>query len=190
MDRYAMQAFVAVVEAVSLVSAADELGMSKTSMPCLIVDLEHTSAPPPSENHPPDAPDGGGSLQLSDLEEQSPKSSQQRQLAPLLPQYRNQYLDVQLEVSLTNHLVDPVNDGFDLTISGPDSTTAPILHGIWPLSARRRLCSSAWRDTDARGIDCTQLPDWDLRCPFGNVGCLPGHHHHHRSPGRRYARRQ
>jgi hypothetical protein len=46
----------------SLVCAADERGMSKTSMPCLIVDLEHTSAPPLSENHAPDAPDEGESL--------------------------------------------------------------------------------------------------------------------------------
>lgn len=145
MDRLsAMQAFVAVVEAGSFVRAADELGMSKTSISRLVVDLEsHLGARLLQRTTRRVRPTEAGerffaraSLLLSDLDEAEsevtwttltphgllrvsvPLSFGQRYLAPLLPLYRKQYPDVQLEVSLTDHLVDLVNDGFDLAIRG------------------------------------------------------------------------
>ncbi|SEM53493.1 DNA-binding transcriptional regulator, LysR family [Variovorax sp. YR750] len=145
MDRLsAMQAFVAVVEAGSFVGAADELGVSKTSISRLVVDLEsHLGARLLQRTTRRVRPTEAGerffaraSLLLSDLEEAEsevtwatiapsgllrvsvPLSFGQRYLAPLFPLYREQYPDVQLEVSLTDHVVDLVNEGFDLAIRG------------------------------------------------------------------------
>jgi DNA-binding transcriptional LysR family regulator len=145
MDRLsAMQAFVAVVEAGSFVGAADALGISKTSVSRLIVDLEShlgTRLLQRTTRRVRTTEAGErffarASLLLSDLEEAEsevtwrtltphgvlrvsvPLSFGPRYLAPLLPLYRNQYPDVELEVSSTDHLVDLVDDGFDLAIRG------------------------------------------------------------------------
>jgi DNA-binding transcriptional LysR family regulator len=143
MDRLsAMQAFVAVVEAGSFVGAADALGVSKTSISRLVVDLEsHLGTRLLQRTTRRVRPTEAGerffaraSLLLSDLEEAEsevtwatltpsgllrvsvPLSFGQRYLAPLFPLYRSQYPDVQLEVSLTDHMVDLVDEGFDVAI--------------------------------------------------------------------------
>ena len=145
MDRLsAMQAFVAVVEAGSFVGGADELGMSKTFISRLVVDLESQLGTRLLQRtmrqvRPTEAGErffARASLLLSDLEEAEaevtsamvvpsgllrvsvPLSFGQRYLAPLFPLYREHYPDVQLEVSLTDHVVDLLNEGFDLAVRG------------------------------------------------------------------------
>ncbi|SEM53557.1 LysR substrate binding domain-containing protein [Variovorax sp. YR750] len=163
MDRLsAMQAFVAVVEAGSFVGAADELGVSKTSISRLVVDLQSHLGTRLLQRitrrvRPTEAGErffARASLLLSDLEEAEsevtwstftpsgllrvsvPLSFGQRYLAPLFPLYRNQYPDVQLEVSLTDHVVDLVNEGFDLAIRATPQHRETYV--------ARHLAPSAW----------------------------------------------
>ncbi|SDY33737.1 DNA-binding transcriptional regulator, LysR family [Variovorax sp. YR266] len=168
MDRLnAMQAFVAVVEAGSFVRAAEALGVSKTSISRLVVDLEaHLGTRLLQRTTRRVRPTQAGerffaraSLLLSDLEEAEsevtwttltasgllrlsvPLSFGQRHLAPLFPLYRNQYPDVQLEVSLTDQMVDLVDEGFDLAIRAtPQHRETYVARHLAPI--RMVICAS------------------------------------------------
>ena len=70
-----------------------------------------------------------------------PVSFGMRVLAPLVPRFLDRYPGVELQVSLTDHLIDPVRGGFDVTIriaDLPDSSLAA--RRIMP--APRRLLAS------------------------------------------------
>src|SRR5690554_2194008 len=70
-----------------------------------------------------------------------PVSFGMRVLAPLVPRFLARYPGVELQVSLTDHLIDPVRGGFDVTIriaDLPDSSLAA--RRIMP--APRRLLAS------------------------------------------------
>ncbi|MGY0560451.1 LysR family transcriptional regulator [Luteimonas sp. A277] len=99
-----------------------------------------------------------------------PVSFGMRVLANLVPRFLAQYPDVELQVSLTDHLIDPVRGGFDVTIriaDLPDSSFAA--RRIMP--AARSLLASP--DYLARhGVP--ETPDELATRSFLNYGCLQG----------------
>lgn len=97
-----------------------------------------------------------------------PVSFGMRVLAPLVPRFLDRYPGVELQVSLTDHLIDPVRGGFDVTIriaDLPDSSLAA--RRIMP-APRRLLASPCY--LSRRGTPKT--PEDLATHAFLNYGCL------------------
>ncbi|WP_417625414.1 LysR family transcriptional regulator [Paremcibacter congregatus] len=77
-----------------------------------------------------------------DIRINAPMSFGTLHLGPALVEFARAYPDIRVELALDDHFIDPVADGFDMTvrISRPSETLALIDHEIVPV--RRVLCAS------------------------------------------------
>lgn len=143
MDRFQeMRAFVSVVNEGSFVRAADALNLSKTAVSRLVSDLEERlgsrllqrttrklSLTPEGEVFHERCKELLGGLEeaeaelhahtgevLGQLRVNVPVSFGRMHLAPLWPRFMDQHPKVTLEVSLTDRLVDLVDEGYDLAV--------------------------------------------------------------------------
>ncbi len=163
-----MRAFVKVVEAGGFAAAARELGLSRSVVNKHVINLEHdlgaqllrrsTRQVTPTESglafydrcvqiladvseavamvsalqHQP-----SGNLRIN-----APMSFGATHLAPLVAQFMADHQDVHVELVLNDRVVDPIEEGFDLTIrvGEPQATTSLITSAVVP--AHRVLCAS------------------------------------------------
>jgi DNA-binding transcriptional LysR family regulator len=143
MDRFQeMQAFVAVVEAGSFVGAAEALGISKTAVSRLVGELEarlgarlmhrttrRLSLTEEGERFHARSRELLAGLEEAETEVQAqagdavgqlrvnvPVSFGLLQLAPLWPRFMQRHPRVVLDVTLSDRLVDLVDEGFDLAV--------------------------------------------------------------------------
>ncbi|HEY9623411.1 MAG TPA: LysR family transcriptional regulator [Crinalium sp.] len=72
-------------------------------------------------------------------------------LAPVLTDFLTQYPDLQVQLTLSDRFIDPLEEGFDVTIriAEPSQTASLIVHELAP--AKRMLCASP-AYLDARGV--------------------------------------
>jgi len=77
-----------------------------------------------------------------DIRINAPMSFGTLHLGPALVDFAGLYPDIRVELALNDHFIDPVADGFDMTvrISRPSETLALIDHEIIPI--KRVLCAS------------------------------------------------
>ncbi len=112
----------------------------------------------------------------------APMSFGTQHLAPVIADFMEQFPDVHVEIVLNDRFVDPIEEGFDITmrIAEPQYTTSLITHEI--VTANRALCASpdylerAGEPTspqDLRNHRCLQygysgsLHQWRLTGPDG-----------------------
>lgn len=119
-----------------------------------------------------------------DIRINAPMSFGTLHLGPALVDFAKRYPDIRVDLKLDDHFIDPVADGFDMTvrISRPAETLALIDHEIIPI--RRVMCASPefikthGEPTDIR--DLARLPclhygnllsgsSWKLTGPDGPV---------------------
>ncbi|MFH1806739.1 MAG: LysR family transcriptional regulator [Pseudomonadota bacterium] len=211
MDKLAgLQAFIRVVEAGSFAAAARDIGQSRSQVNRAVIALEEDLgvqllnrttrqvAATPSGR----AFYGRAKSILADLREaeeaigesrdtpsgdiriNAPMSFGTLHLGPALVEFARRYPAIRVELALSDRFIDPVADGFDMTvrISQPTETLALIDHEIIPV--RRVICASpdflkrVGAPTDAK--DLTRLPclhygnlpagsTWKLKGPDGWV---------------------
>ena len=105
-----------------------------------------------------------------DIRINAPMSFGTLHLGPALVDFARTYPDIRVELSLDDHFIDPVADGFDMTvrISRPTETLALIDHEIVPM--RRVLCASPeFIRTHGEPADIRDL----ARLPCLHYGNLP-----------------
>mgnify|MGYP001627751798 CR=1 FL=1 len=169
MDKLAsMQSFVRVVEDGSFAAAARTIGQSRSQVNRAVVALEddlgvqllnrttrQVSVTPSGQAFYQraktilaDIGDAEDSIRehrdrpAGDIRINAPMSFGTLHLGPALVDFARIYPDIRVELSLDDHFIDPVADGFDMTvrISRPSETLALIDHEIIPV--RRVLCAS------------------------------------------------
>jgi DNA-binding transcriptional LysR family regulator len=169
MDKLAsLQSFIRVVEDGSFAAAARTVGQSRSQVNRAVVALEDdlgvqllnrttrkVSVTPSGQafyqrakNILSELDDAEDSIRenrdspAGDIRINAPMSFGTLHLGPALVDFARLYPDIRVELSLNDRFVDPVADGFDMTvrISRPTETLALIDHEIIPI--RRALCAS------------------------------------------------
>ncbi|NLB14701.1 MAG: LysR family transcriptional regulator [Gammaproteobacteria bacterium] len=97
-----------------------------------------------------------------------PVSFGMRVLAGLVPRFLERYPDIELQVSLTDHLIDPVRGGFDVTIRIADLADSSFAARRIMPAPRSLVASPAY--LAQRGTP--QAPDDLADHAFINYGCL------------------
>ncbi|MBT9311767.1 LysR family transcriptional regulator [Leptothoe kymatousa] len=170
MDKFAaMHAFVRVVEAKGFAAAAREMGMSRSAINKLVIGLETELGVrllQRSTRRVSPTATGTAFYQrclgiLADLEEAELALSQAQaepvgplrinapmtfgtmHLGPILAEFMANYPGVQVQLTLADRFVDPLAEGFDLTVRIAKLETAPprlVAHELTPLP--RLLCAA------------------------------------------------
>lgn len=169
MDKFAaMQAFVRVVEANGFAAAARDMGMSRSAVNKLVITLETQLGVrllQRSTRRVTPTATGTAFYErclgiLADLEEaelavsqaqaepvgplriNAPMSFGTLHLSPVLAEFMAQYPGVQVQLTLEDRFVDPVAEGFDLTvrIAQPETPPRLVVHELAQL--RRLLCAA------------------------------------------------
>ena len=169
MDKMAsLQSFIRVVEEGSFAAAARVIGQSRSQVNRAVVALEDDLGVQllnRTTRTVSVTPNGHAFYQrakaiLTDLDEAEESIRENREkpagdirinapmsfgtlhLGPALVDFARMYPDIRIELALTDHFIDPVADGFDMTvrISRPTETLALIDHEIIPI--RRVICGA------------------------------------------------
>ncbi|RCK49220.1 LysR family transcriptional regulator [Thalassospira profundimaris] len=106
-----------------------------------------------------------------DIRINAPMSFGTLHLGPALVDFARMYPEIRVELALNDHFIDPVADGFDMTvrISRPTETLALIDHEIIPI--RRVICASP--DFLHKNGEPTDISDL-ATLPCLHYGNLPG----------------
>ncbi len=212
MDKFdSMRAFTRVVELRGFAAAAREMGLSRSVVNKSVIRLENelgtelltrsTRKVTPTETGLAfydrciqilgDLDEAMTSVrELNDsptgkLRINAPMSFGTLHLAPLIGEFMNRYPDVRVELVLNDRFVDPIEEGFDITmrIAEPQYVTSLITREIVP--ANRALCASPDYLTRAgepsspqelKNHRCLQygysgsVSQWRLRGPDGEQG--------------------
>jgi DNA-binding transcriptional LysR family regulator len=195
MDKFeSLRAFTQVVEAGGFAAAARQMGLSRSAVNKLVLNLEddlkvqllHRTTRKVSPTATGQAFYDRCVTILADLEEaeralthqqteprgqlrvNAPMSFGTLHLAPAIAQFLQQYPDVQVELSLSDRFIDPIDEGFDVTIriAQPPNTPSLIAHELCP--APVILCAAP-QYLSRHG---TPTHPQDL----GNHACLPYGH--------------
>lgn len=169
MDKFlTIQAFTKVVEAGGFAAAAREMGLSRSVVNKYVIALENelgtqllrrsSRQVSPTEagtafynraiailDELDDALSAVTQLQghpRGNLRINAPMSFGSLHLAPILADFMARYPDVHIELVLNDRFVDPIEEGFDVTvrIAEPNASTSLITREIVPI--RRVLCAS------------------------------------------------
>ncbi|MGD1862310.1 MAG: LysR family transcriptional regulator [Leptolyngbyaceae cyanobacterium] len=161
MDKFeSMRAFVQVVDAGGFAAAAREMSVSRSAVNKLVLNLEEflqvqllqrtTRKVTPTATGLAFyekclailADVAEAEMAVSDLQTQpqgrlrlnAPMTFGTRYLAPLIAQFVQQYPDLQVELSLSDRFVDPIAEGFDVTlrIAQPPHLTNLVVHELAP----------------------------------------------------------
>ena len=169
MDKFAaMKGFVKAVEAGSFAAAGREMGVSRSQVNRLVIALEDDlgvqllnrttrsiSVTPAGENYYQRARVILNDLQEAQLSIQSeqrepqgeirinaPHSFGVRHLAPALIEFLRLYPAISVQLALSDQFIDPVADGFDITLRIAKRVDNPALIEHEITQARRVLCAS------------------------------------------------
>lgn len=169
MDKFAaMRGFVYAVEAGSFAAAGRELGVSRSQINRLVIALEDDlgvqllnrttrsiSVTPAGESYYQRARVILNDLQEAQLSIQSeqhepqgeirinaPHSFGVRHLAPALIEFLKRYPAISVQLALSDQFIDPVADGFDITLRIAKRAENPALIEHEIAQARRVLCAS------------------------------------------------
>ena len=169
MDKFAaIHAFVQVVEASGFAAAAREMGMSRSAVNKLVISLETELGVRLLQRSTRQvAPTATGTAFyerclgiLADLQEAELAVSQAQvepigalrinapmtfgtlHLAPVLAEFMTQYPGVQIQLTLEDRFIDPLAEGFDLTlrIAQPETSPRLVIHELAQL--RLLLCAA------------------------------------------------
>ncbi|WP_346290917.1 LysR family transcriptional regulator [Sphaerothrix gracilis] len=169
MDKFeSLRAFVQVVEAGGFAAAAREIGLSRSAVNKLVMNLEdNLKAQLLHRTTRKVTPTATGLAFydrciaiLADLKEAELAVSQMQQepkgrlrinapmsfgtlhLAPALTDFLQQYPDLHIELTLSDRFIDPVEEGFDVTlrIAQPPESASLIVHKL--VVARRAVCAA------------------------------------------------
>jgi len=169
MDKFeSMRAFTHVVTAGGFAAAAREMGLSRSAVNKLVINLEdHLGVQLLHRTTRQVTPTATGLsfyerclTILEDLQEaelaatqmqsevrgslriNAPMSFGIRHLAPALAEFLAPYPDLQVELALSDRFIDPIEEGFDITvrIAHPPTSTSLIVHELMPV--RRVLCAA------------------------------------------------
>ena len=187
MDKFeSMRTFVAVVDAGGFAAAARELGLSRSAVNKLVMNLEdalQVQLLQRTTRKVTPTPTGLAFYErcvaiLADLEEaelavsqlqtepkgqlriNAPMTFGTRFLSPVIAQFLQQYPDLHVELSLSDRFIDPIDEGFDVTlrIARPTPTASLIVQELFP--APVILCAApsylAERGTPATPTDLMQ----------------------------------
>ncbi|MEM1253573.1 MAG: LysR family transcriptional regulator [Cyanobacteria bacterium P01_H01_bin.21] len=169
MDKFAaIHAFVQVVEASGFAAAAREMGMSRSAVNKLVISLETELGVRLLQRSTRQVtPTATGTAFyerclgiLADLQEAELAVSQEQaepigalrinapmtfgtlHLAPVLAEFMTQYPGVQMQLTLEDRFIDPLAEGFDLTlrIAQPETSPRLVIHQLAQL--RLLLCAA------------------------------------------------
>lgn len=199
MDRFeSMRAFVNVVDHRGFAAAAREMGLSRSAVNKAVINLENdlgtqllvrsTRRVTPTETglafydrcrqilgDLDEAITSVRELQdrpTGNLRMNAPMSFGTRHLAPVVAEFMARHPDLHVELVLNDRFVDPIEEGFDITlrVGDPDYPTSLIEKQIVP--ARRVLCASpGYLETNGEPEQATELKDH--RClQYGYSGSL------------------
>jgi len=187
MDKFeSMQAFVQVVDAGGFAAAARHMGLSRSAVNKLVLNLEdalQVQLLQRTTRKVTPTPTGLAFYErcvaiLADLEEaelavsqlqtepkgqlriNAPMTFGTRYLSPVIAQFLQQYPDLHVELSLSDRLIDPIDEGFDVTvrIAQPPKTASLIAQELFP--APVILCAAphylAERGVPTSPIELTQ----------------------------------
>ncbi len=169
MDKFAaIHAFVQVVEAGGFAAAARDMGMSRSAVNKLVITLETELGVRLLQRSTRQvAPTATGTAFyerclsiLADLEEAELAVSQEQaepvgalrvnapmtfgtlHLGPVIAEFMTQYPGVQVQLTLEDRFIDPLAEGFDLTlrIAQPETSPRIVVHKLAKL--RRLLCAA------------------------------------------------
>ena len=161
MDKFeSMRAFVQVVEAGGFAAAARIMGLSRSAVNKLVMNLEDAlkvQLLQRTTRKVTPTPTGLAFYErciaiLADVEEaelavsqlqtepkgqlriNGPMSFGTRYLSPMIAQFLRQYPDLQVELSLSDRFIDPIDEGFDVTIriAKPPESSSLIVHELLP----------------------------------------------------------
>ena len=169
MDKFeAIQAFTQVVESGGFAAAAREMGMTRSAVNKLVIALENelgvqllqrsTRRVSPTSSglafydrcveilstlH--EAEQAVSQLQeepKGSLRVNAPMSFGMLHLAPAIADFLVQYPDLRVQLTLSDRFIDPIEEGFDVTvrIAAPQESASLIQHSLMP--AKRVLCAS------------------------------------------------
>jgi DNA-binding transcriptional LysR family regulator len=187
MDKFeSMRAFVAVVDAGGFAAAARQLGVSRSAVNKLVLNLEdalHVQLLQRTTRKVTPTPTGRSFYDrcvsiLADIEEaelavsqlqtepkgqlriNAPMTFGTRYLSPVMAQFLQQYPDLHVELSLSDRFIDPIDEGFDVTvrIAQPPRSASLIAEALFP--APVIVCASptylSARSWPTRPADLTQ----------------------------------
>lgn len=169
MDKFeSMRAFARVVEAGGFAAAARDIGLSRSAVNKLVMNLEDdlkvqllhrtTRKVTPTETglafydrciailaDLAEAEQAASQLQTEPrgrLRINAPMTFGTLHLAPAITDFLLQYPDLHIELALNDRFIDPVEEGFDLTvrIAAPPESASLIVHRL--ATAKRVLCAS------------------------------------------------
>lgn len=169
MDKLdSMQAFTAVVNAGGFAAAARQMGLSRSQVNKLVINLEDslgvqllqrtTRKVTPTDTglafyercrgilaEVAEAEAAVTQYQTEPkgtLRVNAPMSFGTQYLAPILPDFLAQYPELQVELALNDRFIDPIEEGFDITlrIAARPTTSSLIVHELCP--APRVLCAA------------------------------------------------
>lgn len=211
MDKFAsLNAFRQVVESSSFAQAARELGLSRSQVNRLVINLEDelgVSLLVRTTRHVSLTPTGQAFYErarsiLSELEEaerqiqsdheepqgdikiNAPLSFGILHLGPALIEFMKRYPRIRVHLALNDHFVDPVSEGFDITVRIAEQRDQPSLIDHEVVEVKRILCASpdflAEHGPPATVQDLSSLPclhygnllsgaSWQLFGPEGGV---------------------
>lgn len=161
MDKFeSMRAFVAVVNAGGFAAASRQLGLSRSAVNKLVMNLEDALAVQllqRTTRKVTPTPTGLAFYErcvaiLSDLEEaelavsqlqtepkgqlriNAPMTFGTRFLSPAIAQFLQHYPDLHVELSLSDRFIDPIDEGFDVTvrIAKPSPSSSLIVQELFP----------------------------------------------------------
>lgn len=161
MDKFeSMRAFVRVVESGGFAAAARAMGLSRSAVNKLVLNLEDVlkvQLLQRTTRKVTPTPTGLAFFErcvaiLADLEEaelavsqlqteprgqlriNGPMTFGTRYLAPVIAQFLQHYPDLHVEMSLSDRFIDPIDEGFDVTvrIAKPFEYTSLIVHELFP----------------------------------------------------------
>ena len=161
MDKFeSMQAFVQVVEAGGFAAASRTMGLSRSAVNKLVMNLEdalQVQLLQRTTRKVTPTPTGLAFYDrcvaiLADIEEaelaisklqtepkgqlriNAPMTFGTRYLAPVIAQFLRQYPDVHMALVLNDRFVDPIDEGFDVTvrIAQPPKSSSLIVHELFP----------------------------------------------------------
>ncbi|NEQ47253.1 MAG: LysR family transcriptional regulator [Leptolyngbya sp. SIOISBB] len=171
-----MQAFTQVVEAGGFAAAAREMGLSRSAVNKLVMNLEATlkvqllqrttrKVTPTATGlafyercvailaDVAEAEVAVSNLQTKpqgQLRINAPMTFGNRYLSPLLAQFLQQYPDLHVELSLSDRFIDPIDEGFDVTlrIASPPTMSSLIVQVLAPASVILCAAPSYLRDRE------------------------------------------
>jgi len=161
MDKFeSMRAFVQVVQTGGFAAASREMGVSRSAVNKLVMNLENSlrvQLLQRTTRKVTPTPTGLAFYDrcvaiLADLEEaelavsqlqtepkgqlriNAPMTFGTRYLSPIIARFLQQYPDLHIELSLSDRFIDPIDEGFDVTvrIAQPPESASLIVHELWP----------------------------------------------------------